>query len=116
MDEYLGLTPPSDSLGILQDVHWSMGGMGYFPTYSLGNFLSVQLYEAAVSQVPSIPADIEHGNFTTLFEWLKANVWADGRRRFPDEQVRKATGRSLETGPYIKYLKRKAADIYGVSV
>lgn len=116
MEQYLGITPPTDALGVLQDVHWSMGGMGYFPTYSLGNFLSVQLYETAVAQIPSIPGEIAQGRFESLFNWLKENVWADGRRRFPDEQVRKATGRPLETGPYINYLKAKTRDVYGISI
>jgi carboxypeptidase Taq len=93
-----------------------MGGMGYFPTYSLGNFLSVQLFEAAVAETPSIPADIETGHFNTLFDWLARAIWTDGRRRFPDEQVRKATGRPLETAPYVAYLKRKARDVYGIAL
>jgi carboxypeptidase Taq len=114
MQEYLGLTPPTDTLGILQDIHWAMGGMGYFPTYSLGNFVSCQLFDQALKDIPSIPDEIANGEFNNLFKWLNEHVWADGRRRFPQEQIMKATGRSLETGPYLKYLKKKVADIYGL--
>jgi carboxypeptidase Taq len=114
MSEYLGVTPTTDSDGVLQDVHWAMGGMGYFPTYSLGNFVSCQLYDQALIDVPSIPAQIECGDFTGLFNWLKEHVWTDGRRYFPQEQIMKATGQPLETGPYLRYLKRKFGDIYGV--
>jgi carboxypeptidase Taq len=116
MQEYLGITPPNDKEGVLQDVHWSMGGMGYFPTYSLGNFLSVQLYDKAVSQKPDIPSQIAAGEFSVLFGWLKENVWQYGRRYFPQELIKKATGSPLETGPYINYLKTKFGGIYGVSV
>ena len=114
MAEYLGLTPPDDAQGVLQDIHWAMGGMGYFPTYSLGNFLSCQLYEKAVEDTPQIPSQIADGNFSPLFNWLKENVWIDGRRRFPQDQIVKATGRPLETGPYLKYLKSKFGEVYGL--
>jgi carboxypeptidase Taq len=113
MSEYLGLIPPDNSQGVLQDIHWAMGGMGYFPTYSLGNFLSCQLYETAIEANPAVPSQIAEGDFSGLFNWLKANIWVDGRRRFPQEQIVKATGRPLETGPYLKYLKTKFADVYG---
>lgn len=116
MRDYLGIAPPSNREGVLQDVHWSMGGMGYFPTYSLGNFLSVQLFDKAAEENPSIPGQIAEGNFTTLFDWLKEHVWQYGRRYFPQELIRKATGRPLETGPYIQYLKTKFGKIYGVEV
>jgi len=90
--------------------------MGYFPTYSLGNFLSVQLYDKAVSEKPEIPAQIAAGHFSGLFDWLQDRVWKYGRRYFPQELIRKATGSPLETGPYINYLKTKFGGIYGVSV
>jgi carboxypeptidase Taq len=112
MTEYLGVTPPNDSLGILQDIHWAMGGMGYFPTYSLGNFVSCQLFDKALEINPDIPSHIAEGDFRPLYTWLKENVWTDGRRLFPQEQIVKATGRPLETGPYLKYLQNKFGDVY----
>lgn len=116
MQDYLGIAPPTNREGVLQDVHWSMGGMGYFPTYSLGNFLSVQLFDTATKANPAIGDQIAAGEFSGLFQWLKENVWRYGRRYFPQELIKKATGRPLETGPYIQYLKTKFGKIYGVSV
>jgi carboxypeptidase Taq len=114
MQEYLGITPPSDAEGVLQDVHWAMGGMGYFPTYSLGNFLSVQLYDTALEQEPAIGRDIAQGEYGSLFNWLERNLWRYGRRYFPQETIVRATGRPLETGPYIAYLQRKFGALYGL--
>ena len=114
MQSYLGLTPPTYSEGVLQDIHWAMGGMGYFPTYSLGNFLSCQLFDKALEDNPSIPSQIQEGEFSGLFGWLKEHVWTDGRRRFPQEQIVKATGRPLESGPYLRYLTTKFNDVYGL--
>ncbi len=114
--EYLGIDPPNDSEGVLQDVHWAMGGMGYFPTYSLGNFLSAQLFETATAAHPEIPEDIARGEYKSLFDWLVDNVWKHGRRYFPQELIKKATGRELETGPYLKYLTTRFGDIYGLDL
>jgi carboxypeptidase Taq len=114
--EYLGIDPPNDTEGILQDVHWAMGGMGYFPTYSLGNFLSAQLFETAIAAKPEIPSDIANGSYASLFDWLVENVWKYGRRYFPQEMITKATGRELETAPYLKYLTSKFGDIYGLDL
>ena len=63
MQEYLGVTPPTNAEGLMQDIHWSMGGMGYFPTYSLGNFLSAQLYAKVREDVPNLDDEIRQGNF-----------------------------------------------------
>ncbi|MFN3651861.1 MAG: carboxypeptidase M32 [Armatimonadota bacterium] len=112
--EYLGVTPPSNREGILQDVHWSIGILGYFPTYSLGNVLSVQLFEKAVSDVPSIPDDIYRGEFGPLLGWLRENVHQYGRKLLPAELVRQVTGSELQTAPYLGYLKTKFGEIYGL--
>ena len=114
MRAYLGLTPPTDREGILQDVHWSGGGMGYFPTYTLGNILATQFFEAAVQRHPGIPEEIGRGRFGTLLEWLRVNVQQFGRKYRPGELVTRATGRGLETGPYVGYLKRKFGGGYGL--
>ncbi|MGV3722437.1 MAG: carboxypeptidase M32 [Actinomycetota bacterium] len=113
MESYLGLTPPDNRHGILQDVHWSIGIMGYFPTYSLGNILSVQLFEKAIQEVPSIPDDIEHGRFEPLLTWLRANVHQYGRKLLPDELIQRATGSTLTVTPYVRYLKSKLGELYG---
>ena len=114
MEELLGIRPPNNREGVLQDVHWSIGIMGYFPTYSLGNVLSVQLFERAVEQVPSIPGDIAAGRFAPLLGWLRENVHVYGRKYLPEDLVRKATGSPLTVEPYVRYLKSKFGDIYGV--
>ncbi|HTE19320.1 MAG TPA: carboxypeptidase M32, partial [Armatimonadota bacterium] len=114
MREFLGLTPPTHSDGILQDVHWSIGIMGYFPTYSLGNILSVQLYERAVADVPSIPGDTERGEFAPLLGWLRENVHRHGRKYLPADLVQRVTGSPLTSEPYVRYLKTKFGEIYGV--
>jgi len=110
---YLGITPPTDTLGILQDVHWSIGLVGYFPTYALGSMLAAQLYEKAAHDVPSIPADIEHGQFASLLGWLRTNIHAHGRKFTPKELVQRALGEPLNARPYVQYLTSKYGDIYG---
>jgi carboxypeptidase Taq len=112
--EYLGVTPPTDTLGVLQDVHWSSGLVGYFPTYSMGNLLSAQLYEKAVAAHPSIPDDMARGEFGLLLGWMRENVHQHGRKFEPKELVQRATGEPMQARPYIKYLKAKYGEIYGV--
>jgi carboxypeptidase Taq len=81
MQEYLGITPPDDTLGILQDIHWAHGTMGYFPTYSLGNILSLQLYDQAVQDLPEIPEQIARGEFDGLRGWLTQHIYRYGQVR-----------------------------------
>ncbi len=114
MAEYLGVTPPSDALGVLQDVHWSGGMIGYFATYALGNLISVQLWEKALADVPDIPAQIERGEFGALREWLRQNVHRHGRKYMPDELVGRVTGEGIQSRSYMRYLKTKYGEIYGL--
>ena len=78
MQEYLGVTPASDAEGCLQDVHWSSGLFGYFPTYALGTMLSSQLYDKAIGDNPGIKADLDKGEFASLLAWLRTHVHAPG--------------------------------------
>lgn len=114
MQRYLGITPPTNREGILQDVHWSGGGIGYFPTYTLGNILSVQFFDAAVAAHGQIPGDISQGKFSALFEWLRVQVHQHGRKYPPQELVRRATGRALTIAPYMNYLRRKFSSVYSL--
>ncbi len=115
MRAYLGITPPDDGKhGVLQDVHWSAGLFGYFPTYSLGNFLSSQYWDKALQDNPSIPSDIAAGNFTSLLEWLRENIHQHGRKYWPAELTERITGEPMQVGPFLKYLKAKYTDIYGL--
>lgn len=108
----LGVTPPDDALGCLQDIHWSAGMFGYFPTYTLGNLMSVQLYDAATAATPSLENDIRAGRFERLAAWLHEHVHRHGARYQPSELMRRATGRELDAGPYVAYLRRKFGAIY----
>jgi carboxypeptidase Taq len=111
---YLGITPPDDRQGILQDVHWSGGSIGYFPTYTLGNLMSVQLFDRAVAERPGIPAGIAAGEFDGLLGWLRETVHRHGRKYLPEELLRRATGSPLQAGPYLAYLRRKYGELYAL--
>ncbi len=113
MQEYLGLTPPDDANGILQDVHWSGGSIGYFPTYSVGNLLSAQLYEKADSDLHGqIASQVAAGEFGPLLGWLRENIHQWGRKYEPKALVERVTGQSLDPAPYLRYLKGKFSEIY----
>lgn len=112
--EYLGVTPPNDALGCLQDIHWSIGMFGYFPTYTLGNLISVQLYEAAARDLPTLESDLERGEFSGLLGWLREHIHQHGSRYEPADLLRRATGSDLDARPYISYLERKFHGLYGV--
>jgi carboxypeptidase Taq len=108
----LGIVPEDDARGVLQDVHWAFGAFGYFPTYTVGNVLAAQLYETAVAARPEIPDEMVRGEFGALREWLTEHVWRHGGRYDPDDLVIRATGRPLETGPYLAYLRGKFGELY----
>ena len=112
MEEHLGLTPKDDARGVLQDSHWAIGFFGYFPTYTLGNVLSVQLFEAALKAHPGIPDQMARGEFDTLLDWLRENVHRPGRKHDPEPLIENATGRSLDTAPYLHYLRAKFGELY----
>jgi carboxypeptidase Taq len=114
MEEYLGIVPENDALGVLQDTHWAIGYFGYFPAYTVGNVLSVQLFEAAVERRPEILPEMERGEFGTLLAWLRENVHRHGKKYEPDTLIERATGRPPDTGPYLRYLGTKFGEIYGL--
>src|SRR5918998_3727367 len=112
MQEYLGIVPENDSVGVLQDIHWADGLFGYFPTYTIGNVLSVQLFDAALAAHPEIPEQIREGEFSALLGWLRDNVHRHGSRYYPHELIEQATGRPLDTAPYLRYLEDKFGELY----
>jgi carboxypeptidase Taq len=113
MEADLGLTPPNDRDGCLQDVHWYAGSIGGgFQGYTIGNILSAQFYEAALKAHPQIPREIENGQFRTLHAWLKDHVYRHGRKFTPDELVHRATGSAMRTEPYLTYLREKYGELY----
>ena len=111
--ELLGVTPPDDLVGCLQDVHWSHGLIGYFPTYTLGNIMSVQLFDAMRRAMPDLDGQIEAGEFSRILGWLRENVHRHGSRYQPQELLEQATGSRLDAGPYLRYLKDKFGPLYG---
>lgn len=114
MKEYLGIVPPNDALGVLQDIHWSFAGIGYFSTYSLGNIISAQLWEKINKEIPDLAAQIRGGKFDSLLGWLRANVHVHGRKYEPQDLVQKVTGSRIDPKPYLRYLETKFSDVYGL--
>ena len=114
MEEYLGITPPNDEKGVLQDIHWSLGYIGYFPTYSLGNLVSAQLWEAALEAMPDLAQQIERGEFGGLLAWQRENIHRHGSKFEPMELIVRATGKPLSAEPYLRYLRGKYGEIYGL--
>jgi carboxypeptidase Taq len=112
MKDYLGVVPANDAEGVLQDIHWSMGSMGYFSTYALGNLISVQLWEKYRATNPAAEDQIRRGDFSALLAWLRDNIHRHGRKYQPRELVRQATGSSIDPAPYLHYLETKYSDVY----
>ena len=114
MRDYLGITPPNDKEGVLQDVHWSSGMMGYFSTYALGNLISVQLWECINRDIPDLAQQFRKGEFSGLLEWLHSRVHRHGAKFEPQELVRRVTGSPIDPAPYMRYLQTKYGEIYGL--
>ena len=112
--EYFGIVPPTDSVGILQDIHWSMGGFGMFVGYAIGNIAAAQYYNRALAAHPEIPAEIGQGKFATLRAWLTENIYRHGRKYTLDEMTQRATGSDLQSRDYIAYLRQKFGALYGI--
>lgn len=112
MEEYLGIKPRNDKEGVLQDVHWSCGMFGYFPTYSLGNLYAAQIYNTAKKEIPDLEVTIASGNMKVLRDWLKNKIHKWGDTKDTAEIIKKATGESLNASHYINYLKEKYKRIY----
>ncbi len=112
MKEYLGVTPPNDAKGILQDIHWSGGSIGYFSTYALGNLVSVQLWEKINQDLPDLMEQIREGKFEALLGWLREKVHRHGSKFEPQELVQKVTGSKIDPAPYVRYLTKKYGEIY----
>ncbi|HZY87544.1 MAG TPA: carboxypeptidase M32, partial [Gemmataceae bacterium] len=109
-----GLTPPDDAHGCLQDIHWSMGGLGYFPTYTLGNLYAAQLMERARADLGDLDGDFRRGEFGRLKGWLNEKVHRQGQRYRAAELCERITGRPLSHRPLLEYLRGKYAPLYGV--
>lgn len=109
MQEYLGLTPPDDARGVLQDIHWSAGLFGYFATYTLGNLIAAQLWDRFGRLHTARDADIGRGDFSALLSWLRSELHRHGRKFEPQELVERVTGSPVSPEPYLRYLEEKYA-------
>jgi carboxypeptidase Taq len=110
MEEYLGVAVPDDAHGVLQDVHWARGSMGYFPTYALGNVISVQIWERVLADIPDLADRIEQGELAPLREWLRERLHRHGRKFTPPETLERVVGGGLDPEPYLSYLGAKLAE------
>jgi carboxypeptidase Taq len=109
----LGIEPPDDRDGVLQDVHWYAGRVGgLFQGYTIGNVLSAAFYQAAIESHPSIPDEIAQGQFETLHQWMKENIYQHGKKYTADELLQRTTGNTMVVDPYLAYLKSKFGEIY----
>ncbi|UCC19994.1 MAG: carboxypeptidase M32 [Promethearchaeota archaeon] len=113
MENLLGITPPNDAEGVLQDIHWSGASFGYFPTYALGNLYAAQIYNSALKINPSLPEDYKKGEFSNLLNYLKENVHQYGKIYQVTDLLKKITGEDLNPDYFIKYIEEKFYPIYG---
>ncbi|OYT45815.1 carboxypeptidase M32, partial [Thermoplasmatales archaeon ex4484_6] len=115
-EKYLGLELRNDSEGCLQDIHWAMGAVGYFPTYALGNLYSAQFYDRALESIDGMEESISRGEFSSILGWLRENIHQKGKLHTAEELVEKVTGHPLTEDHFISYLKRKYSSIYGITL
>lgn len=113
-EEALGLTPPTDADGVLQDIHWSFGLIGYFPTYTLGNLVSVQLFNQAAQDLGDLEGQIGRGEFAPLRGWLHEHVHRHGRKFSAQELLQRITGGGLDAEPWLDYARNKFGALYGI--
>ena len=111
MQRYLGVEPPEDRLGVLQDMHWAAGHIGYFATYALGNVISAQIWERVTDELPDVYQQFGEGEFGPLREWLTENLYRHGRKFTPKETLERLVGGPLDAEPYLRYLSGKLASL-----
>jgi carboxypeptidase Taq len=114
MKQYLGVDVPNDAQGCLQDIHWSGGMLGYFPTYQLGNIIAAQIWEKVLADIPDLYAQFERGEFMPLREWLREKLHRHGRKFTPKETIQRVVGGPIDVAPYLRYLKSKFGEIYNL--
>jgi len=115
MKEYLGIDVPDVADGVLQDMHWSGGAIGYFPTYALGNVISAQLRERIRREIPDLDDQVRAGELGALREWLRENIHRHGRKYMPGELLERVVGGGLDPQPELRYLREKFGAIYGLN-
>ena len=116
IERYLGLDVPNDALGVLQDVHWSGGMIGYFPTYALGNLVAAQLWQRAASDIGELESQIAAGELRPLREWLREHVHRHGAKYTTAELLERVVASPIAVGPFVDYLQSKLSDAYGMTL
>ena len=109
---YLGIKISDDKQGCLQDVHWSHGSFGYFPTYSMGSFYAAQMFAQVKLEIPNLEDDVRNGNTTPLLNWLKSKVYPNGRIMTSEELCTKVCGKPLDIHYFLEYILGKYKNIY----
>ncbi|WP_141327419.1 carboxypeptidase M32 [Myxococcus sp. AB025B] len=116
MERYLGVTPPDDTQGVLQDIHWAWGELGYFPTYSLGNLYAASLYRVAGRELTDLDAQLRQGKMLSLRDWLRERVHRHGFRLPAEERMRVVTGQGLTDADFLTHLRSKYGALYGITL
>ncbi len=112
MEELLGIIPPNDAMGLLQDAHWSSGGFGYFPSYALGNLYGAQIYQKALKDNPNLTKNYEKGEFSNLLNYLNENLYQYGKIYRANDLIKRVTGENLNPDYFMKYIEAKFKPIY----
>ncbi|MDR2767793.1 MAG: carboxypeptidase M32 [Treponema sp.] len=114
MSDYLGIEPPDDARGALQDVHWSMGSFGYFPSYALGNLYALHFWQRCRADLPRLDGDLAGRRYRDLHAWLRENIHRWGRRLDPAGLLAKVCGETLSEKPFVNYIEKKYTELYGI--
>jgi carboxypeptidase Taq len=114
MEEMLGITPSNDVQGVLQDMHWASGSIGYFPTYAIGSIYSAQIFDKLVKVFPQMISEIENGDLSNIISWLDKNIHKMGRLYSADDIIKKCCGKGLNSIIFLNYLKEKYLSLYEV--
>ncbi|MFN3346978.1 MAG: carboxypeptidase M32, partial [Candidatus Bipolaricaulaceae bacterium] len=112
MKEYLGVVPPDEAKGVLQDVHWSSGSFGYFPSYALGNLYAAQFMEAMRADLPDLWEEVRSGRVQPVLAWLREKIHRFGRMYAPEELCQRVTGENLSPAAFLRYLEEKYSQVY----
>ena len=107
MESYLGIVPDNDADGVLQDIHWSMGAIGYFPTYTLGTLMSAQIFERATADIANLDGKISRGEFEDLLLWLQDNIYRHGRKFTSSELLVRIGCMGLSADPWLEHIRAK---------
>jgi carboxypeptidase Taq len=114
MKELLDVSPENDKEGVLQDMHWSSGSIGYFPTYAIGSIYSAQIFNRLVCKNPDVFREIENADFGNILEWLRENIHKFGRRFSADDIIKNCCGEGLNSRIFVEYLKDKYYNLYDI--